>query len=306
MVIQNISIEGAYDEAIEDAANRIHEASRPQHMIASGGRGLSGVLLVDEQNDMVLSPPSDNHSDNSDEISALGDDHSTSTATSDTYTDYDDIESNILYLEEKQIILKKAKFRQEKEQAYIAVNAHNDIINGRESSSGLSSIWSEAKAMVDECRVVGVKGSRTDEEEGNTSDSNSAPDTCLSLLPLSPSLPDSYVNNTSRSRKRPKIDLSTVKHISSAQFAKEYAANEAEVTKSEDGGDQDHMCMTGGSPIYQNCISSTGRWQQAREMQLTTDSRNWISQGVLKQILTLTNTAISEHRHSMITTGRSE
>jgi hypothetical protein len=295
MVIQNISIEGAYDEAIEDAANRIHEASRPQHMISS-----SGVLLVDEKND---------NSDNFDDISALGFDNTTSIATSDTYTDDDDIESNILYLEEKQIILKNVKFRREKEQAYIAVNAHNDIVNGRESSSrltGPSSIWSEAKAIIDECRVVGVKGSRIEEEESNSSNSNSAPDICLSLLPLSSSLPDSYVNNTSRTRKRPKIDLSMVKHISSAQFAKEYATNEAEVNKTEDGGDQNHMCITGRSPIYQNCISSTGRWQQAREMQLATDSRNWISQAALKQILALTNTAISEHRHSIIATGRSE
>jgi len=326
-VIQNRSIEGAYDEAIEDAASRIHEASLPQRMIASssisssssvisvGNTSSANAFVVHEKNDMVLSPPSDDNDINSDEISALGGDSSTSTST---YTDDDDIESNILYLEEKIRILKKAEIQREKEEAYIAVNAY-DIINGREPSSrrtGFSSIWSEAKEMVEEFRVVGVVGNRSEEEEGNYPDlvsssvsdverrgitrSQSATDICLPLS--SSSLDNYYVNNASPNRKRPKIDLSMVKQVSSSEFEKSYAGNE--VTRTEDVGD--HTCINGRSPIYQNCVSPTARWQQASDMQLATDSRNWISQGELKQIFALTNAAISDHRRSIITTGKGE
>jgi len=333
MVIQNMSIEGAYDEAIEDAARRILEASRPQRMVAIGRtNSMSAInvgnipspdeMIVDEKNDMMMSSPSDNYDNNSDEISALDGDNSTSASTCGNYTDDDDIESNIQYLEEKKRILKRAKMQEEKEEAYIADNAY-DIVNGLEPSArrdGSSSIWSEAKAMVEEFKLVGVGGGRTEEEDINFPDlvsssvsdtkkqgstaSHTAPDICLSRFPLSSSSLDSHANNAFLTRKRPKINLSMVKQVSSTEYSKDYAGNEEEVARAEDG--DDHTRITGRSLIHQNYVSPAATWEQAGEMQLATDSRNWISQAVLKQILTLTNSAISEHRRSIIMTGKGE
>lgn len=328
MVIQNISMEGAYAEAIEDAASRIHEAIRPQRIFPSSSISLSiisigktssaDIIVIDDKNDMVSSPPQCDNVNNSDEISALDGDNSTT--SSDNYTDDDDLESNIFYLEEKKRILKKAKIQMEKEETYIAFNAHN-MINGRDPSSRCarsSSIWSEAKAMIEEFRVVGVGISRNEEEEDSppdlvstsvsdvesrqSSSSHPAPDNCISFTPSL--LPDISVDNTCQTRKRLRIDLSTVKQISSAEFSKECAKNEAEATGTKGWGD--HICITGRSPIQQIYISPSERWQQASEMQLAIDSRNWISEHVLKQIFALTKAALSNHRRSIMTKGRGE
>lgn len=317
-MIQHISIEGAYDEAIEDAASRIFEASRPHRLITrrSSSSSLSDVALVNEKNEIVSSSPSDSNDDSS-EGSEVGDDNSIRTSTSGNYMDDDDIESNILFLEEKKLILKKAKTHREKEKAYIALNAH-DIANGREPSSRRtrsSLIWSEAKAMIEEFRLAEVGGSRSEEEEGNSPDSvsssvidsetrrsgssHSTPHTRLSPLASSSSYQGSHAKINSLSRKRLKIDISMVKHICSTEYAKE--CREKEAAKSENGGDR--SCISGRN---QYCISPTASWQQVNEIQLAINSRKWISQAVLKQILVLSNTAISEHRRSIMTTGKGE
>lgn len=313
-MIQNRSIEGAYDEAIEDAASRIHEASRPQRMIASNSTSSLSAISEgissgsEENNGTVLSPPSKDSDSNSDEISALGGDSSTSNSSPDNSADEDDIESNIQFLEEKRLILQRVKISLEKEEAYIAFNAH-DIANGREPSSHpsrSSSIWSEAKAIIEEYKGVGG-GSRNEENEGASPEFipssiygiesrritplQSSPDVCRSQLPASSSSLDVKAGNTLPTSKRPKIDLSMVQQVSSSEFAKDQST-QTDFTQI-DGND---ACISSSSLKHQNCVSPTTRCQQASEMQEATDSRNCISQAALKQILSVTNAVISEHR----------
>lgn len=321
MVIQNSSIEGANDEAIEDAASRIHEASRVQQMNIDNNH--SRVIIVHEKSYMVISPPLKNKDDDYDGVRAFDGDNSTrSITTRDNYTEDDDIESNILYLEEKKRILKKVKIHREKEKAYIALNAHR-IANGWEPPSRRSrssSIWSEAKAMIEEFKLDGVGRICSDSEEGSSSEMvssasigtetqgspslYSSPEICQHPSTLSSSPPDTHVKNTSRTRKRQKIDISEVKHISSTEYAKECAGNEVEETITEDR--DVHRGSTRRSSTRQHCVSPTARCQQAREMQLSMGSRKWTSQAVLKQIFGLTRAAISEHRRSIIGTGKGE
>ncbi len=306
MVVQNISLEGANDEAIEDAASRIYEASRlrPRNIANNFQDG-----IVKRKSRTILSPPPDNRDDKSHSMSAFNGECSTgSSSISDDYSDEDDIESSILYLEEKKLILKKAKVHQEREKAYIALNAHN-IVNGRELSSRRSwssSIWSEAKAMIEAFKVDAVGGNRIEEEEcefgssmtheveprASTSSDSSHDLSSDSKSSMSSSEPHRRCGI--RNRKRRKIDISVVKLISSTEFEKERVEDELEVTPCEDTVN----IKTGFSP--------TIRLQQASEMQLSMDSRKWISQAVLKQILVLSNAAISEHRRSLTGTGKRE
>jgi hypothetical protein len=265
MVIQNKSIEGAYDKAIEDAAGRIHEASRPQRSNSSTlsntiknvedtSRG--NIIIAGEKNSKLLSLQLPDHHKFFDEICALGSDNSISTVTGDSHMDDEDIVSNLLFLEEKKRILKKAKIRNEKEEAYIAVNAH-DISNRREPCSrcvGSSSIWSEARQIIEKFKISGEKesGCEGDEErfqdfvpssiegqEKTSSSSDPTSESCSPTLPLSspPSSSrttmESYVEKISSTRKRPIIDLSMVRQVSSAEFSKECFEKEVDLTRTE-------------------------------------------------------------------------
>lgn len=320
-MIQNTSIEGANDEAIEDAATRIHAASRPHRMNADSN--LSHIFVADEKNNMVASLLLYSSDDNSDETSTCDGDNSTnSTSTSDNSAEVDSIESNLLYLEEKKQILKKAKLHMEKEKAYITLNAHR-IANGRDPPSRRStspSIWSEAKAMVEEFKLDGVGGIRIDSEEGSSSEmvsstindselrgslsSHVAPDMRQPHSTSSSSSLDTWAKNTSRTRKRRKIDISRVKHISSAEYARECAGNDVEATATDDRDDGGGT--TKRSSTRQHFMSPTGRCQQASEIQRSMDPRKWISQAVAKQIFALTHAAISEHRRSITGAGKGE
>ena len=165
MGIHNISLEGANDEAIEYAASRIHEASRLRSRTAEINLRNN---IGDDKSSMILSAPSDNRDDKSDFIDAfVGVNSMSNSIGSDNYSDDDDIESDILYLEAKKRILIKAKIHQEKEKAYIALNAHN-IVNGREPSarcSRSSSIRSEAKAMIEAAQKKGPAEVNGDDED---------------------------------------------------------------------------------------------------------------------------------------------
>mmetsp|Transcript_16020 Transcript_16020/g.16006 ORF Transcript_16020/g.16006 Transcript_16020/m.16006 type:complete len:278 (+) Transcript_16020:53-886(+) len=267
MIQNNMSIASAYDEAIKVSARRIHLASRPMGQEESGG----------------LKKNSDCDND------------------SDTSTCESDIESHILFLEEKKRILEKAETRRRHETAYIASSAH-DILNDRELSSsrsrGSSSVWSEAKAIIDEYQ--NGAGINNEEDEGSDNASSSSFLNEKKRLYSSPSLPSSNYNTllstagkfvsslTSPNKKRPKIDLSLVDQVSSTRFD---AYNDENASNS-------HI----------NCciISETTRCQQASDMQFATDSRHWISQVDLQQIYTLTNAAIAKHRLSLIATTNPE
>jgi len=267
MVIQNnMSIESAYDEAIKVSARRIHLASRPMGQEESGVKKNS-----DYDND------------------------------SDTSTCDSDIESHILFLEEKKRILEKAETRRRHETAYIAHSAH-DILNDREFSSSRSgcssSVWSEAKAILDEYK--NGTGVNNEEDEGSDNVSSFSFLNEKKRLYSSPSLPSSNYNTilstagkfvsslTSPNKKRPKIDLSLVDQVSSTRF---------------DAYNDDNASS---SNIKCCIISETTRCQQASDMQFATDSRHWISQVDLHQIFTLTNAAIAKHRLSLITTTKPE
>lgn len=303
MVIHTISLEGANDEAIEDAASRIHEASRlrPRNVDTNLRNNIG-----DEKRSMVFSVSSDTRDDKSDFINAFGGESSMSNSIgSDNYSDEDDIESDILYLEAKKRILRKAKIHQEKEKAYIALNAHN-IVNGGEPSSrrsGSSSIWSEAKEMIEAFKLDAVGGeeegesmpsSSNDVETRANTSSHSSSDLCVSSSRRSSSPPHPHRKKAIRTRKRRKIDISMVKLLSSADFEKERTGDEVEVTITEDGG------------THQLFVCPTTRCQEASEMHLSMDSRKWISQAMLMQIFALTNAAISEHRRSIIGVGKRE
>mmetsp|Transcript_27879 Transcript_27879/g.65528 ORF Transcript_27879/g.65528 Transcript_27879/m.65528 type:complete len:333 (-) Transcript_27879:145-1143(-) len=320
MVSQNVSIEGAYDEAIEDAASRIYEASRPQRIIASNSSDsntssqVSNVdeIVKDEKSSIALSPLI-NDDDNSEEIYALVGHKRMSTSISDNYTYDGDIESDILYLEEKKRILKKAKVRNEKEEAYIAINAR-DISNRKEFCSRRfrsSEIWAEARRIVKKYKLSGEAGSRSDEDEANLPDlisstigdaerqgstsPHSAPEFCSPIVPSSSPSVEKDEYDISSTRKRTRIDLSTVKQVTSTEFARESFVNEEDPTEAV--GEHDHSCVTERRVPQRNHILNASNWKQVREMLLATDSRNWISEAALKQILVLSSTAIAEHHH---------
>jgi len=273
MIHNNMSIEGAYDEAIEVAARRIHLASRPNLEETS-----SSSSVGQEESDVKKNSDYDNDSD-------------TSTCESD-------IESHILFLEEKKRILEKAETRRRHEHAYIAHSAH-EILNDRELSSSRSgcssSVWSDAKAILDEYK--NGAGVNNEEDEGSDNASSSSFLNEKKRLFSSPSLPSSNYNTilstagkfvsslTAPNKKRPKIDLSLVEQVSSTRF---------DAYNNNDGASS--------SNINFGIISETTRCQQASDMQYATDSRHWISQVDLHQIFTLTNAAIAKHRLSLIAT----
>merc|ERR1711924_449925 len=219
---------------------------------------------------------------------------------SDNYMYDDDVESNILFLEEKKQILKKARFRKEKEQAYVALNAYA-ISNRREPYSRhteCSSIWSEAKKIVKKLKLSGGIGSRSEEDEGNSQDSMSSavggvegqstssqsePEICSLTSSIAPSLSESCENGVASTRKRRRIDLSMVKKMTSKEFTKEYIAKEIDRTRSED--ECDHESVAERKETERNHAFHTARWQQAREMLLAMDARKWISEAELKHIL---------------------
>lgn len=332
MPIQNKSIEGAYDEAIEDAASRIYEASRPQRAIASNSSDNNNtslnrcsaeivsnveVIVADEKTGMTLSQPSSYTGNNSNDIYDLMGDNDIIPRVCDNNIMFDDdIVSNIHFLEEKKQILKKVKVQNEKEKAYVAANAH-DISNRREHDSHRtrpSAIWTDARKIVEKFKLSRERGSRSEEDEGYSHDSISStvgdverPESTPShseseiCSPLMPSLPEYYEYNASSTRKRTRIDLSTVKQVSSTQFAKESLAKEGDLATS--GDEHDDECHTEKKIAQQNHILNATRWQQVREMLLATDSRNWISEAALEQIFVLSSTAISEYQRSILATG---
>ena len=106
--MKSTSIEGANDQAIEDAASRIHEASRPQPM--GVGCNQSGGFESHDNINICASPYKENLDDDSDGSSAFDGDNSTRSNTSNTsacdynFIEDEDIENSIIYLEEKNIL----------------------------------------------------------------------------------------------------------------------------------------------------------------------------------------------------------
>ncbi len=320
--MKNTSVESANDQAIEDAASRIYEASRLQPMNV-GCNQSQGIILHDRKG-AVASPQIENEDDDSDERSAFDGDKSTTgrNTSSDTMAcDYsfiedEDIENDIIYLEEKKRILKKAKIHMEKEKAYTAFSAHH-IVNGRElpfRRRRNSSIWSEAKAVMKKIMMRSdseevspteiVSFNVNDCERRENASSQSTPAIVRHPSTHSSSQPDTNSKTSSRARKRRKIDISKVQHISSTEYAKMCARKKEETALSSDGADD-----TGGAKRRsprQHYFSATTRCQQVREMQLSMDSKNWISEVVLQQIFALSYAAIANHRCSMSTKGKGQ
>lgn len=319
--MKNTSVESANDQAIEDAASRIYEASRPQPM--NVGCNKSPGIIAHDKRGAVASPQTETEDDDSDESSTFDGDSSTRTNTSSNTTacDYnffedEDIENNIIFLEEKKRILKKAKVHFEKEKAYTAFYAQH-IANGRElpfRRRRNPSIWSEAKAMMKKImmRSDSEEVSPTEIPSSNSNDcervenasSQSTPAILRHPSTHSSSQPDTQEKSTSSARKRRKIDVSNVEHISSAEYAKVYARKGVEFVSSdnEDDGTGDAKRRS-PRPHY---FSATTRYQQVREIQLSMNSKNWITEAMLQEIFALSYTAIANQRRSISRKGKGQ
>ena len=327
-----MSMEGAYDEAIEVAARRIHLAIRPTAhettiTTSMNASNSSSSLSENEEADSTSSDDNDSSEQQvlDDANNSINDD---SYDSNDDDLEDEDIESTIQFLQEKILILKKVEARRKNEEAYIACNAH-EIMNGREPSHTnhvkSSSVWSEAKDLLEEYKIgVGGQGEVADDDEGEQQQkrSLSPPPQQLQEQPSSSSnnnynnilssaqnfFPRSLQTATDEPKnKRLKIDLSFVKLISSTRFDVEASADLV-------GGPPTSTSMPPPLPTvslrtssnnlqnYDTCcnISPNIRCQQASDMQFATDSRRWISQDALQQISITTNTAIAKHRFSLI------
>lgn len=319
--MKNTSVESANDQAIEDAASRIYEAIRPQPMNIDCNQS-PGIIAHDKRG-AVASPQTETEDDDSDESSTFDGDSSTRTNTSSNTTACDcnffedeDIENHIIFLEEKKRILKKAKVHLEKEKAYTAFYAQH-IVNGRElplRRRRNPSIWLEAKAMMKKIMMRSdseevspteiLSSNANDFERVEKASSQSTPVILRHPPTHSSSQPDTQEKSTSSARKRRKIDVSNVEHISSAEYAKAYARKgfEFESSDDEDDGTGDAKRRSPG-PHY---VSATTRYQQVREMQLSMNSKNWISEAMLQEIFALSYTAIANQRRSMSTKGKGQ
>jgi hypothetical protein len=191
------SVEGAYDLAIEAAARRIQMVSRHGASVGSSGGYSSDGELSEASSSMVdITAIEENVVDT--ENSSLTD-NSSSSGNSDSSVDTDDIDSEISYLKQKQKILEKATYALKKEEAFIALNAHN-ILRGAHNTS--SKLWDDAKYFLDALQ----KDTFFEDEEGEKRKelpSNEFPDAAKSCAPP---------------RKRPKIDTTMVQHIRARSF----------------------------------------------------------------------------------------
>lgn len=326
-----MSMEGAYDEAIEVAARRIHLAIRPTAhettiTTSMNASNSSSSLSENEEADSTSSDDNDSSEQQvlDDANNSINDD---SYDSNDDDLEDEDIESTIQFLQEKILILKKVEARRKNEEAYIACNAH-EIMNGREPSHTnhvkSSSVWSEAKDLLEEYKIgVGGQGEVADDDEGEQQQkrSLSPPPQQLQEQPSSSSnnnynnilssaqnfFPRSLQTATDEPKnKRLKIDLSFVKLISSTRFDVEASTDlvGGTTTTSMPPPLPTVSLRTSSNNLqnYDTCcnISPNIRCQQASDMQFATDSRRWISQDALQQISITTNTAIAKHRFSLI------
>ena len=325
-----MSMEGAYDEAIEVAARRIHLAIRPTAhettiTTSMNASHSSSSLSENEEADSTSSDDNDSSEQQvlDDANNSINDD---SYDSNDDDLEDEDIESTIQFLQEKILILKKVEARRKNEEAYIACNAH-EIMNGREPSHTnhvkSSSVWSEAKDLLEEYKIgVGGQGEVAEDDEGEQQQkrSLSPPPQQLQEQPSSSSnnnynnilssaqnfFPRSLQTATDEPKnKRLKIDLSFVKLISSTRFDVEASADFVGGTTTSMPPPLPTVSLRTSSNNLQNydtcCnISPNIRCQQASDMQFATDSRRWISQDALQQISITTNTAIAKHRYSLI------
>jgi hypothetical protein len=255
-----MSMEGAYDEAIEVAARRIHLAIRPTpHETAitasmNANNSSSGSSSLSENND---STSDDNDSSEQDQVLADGtnDSMNDSYDSNDDDDDDDNIESTIQFLEEKILILKKVEARRKNEEAYIAYNAH-EIMNGREPSHTnhvkSSSVWSEAKDLLEEYKIgvggqdevidVDAEGEQQQQKRSlspqpppqqlQEPSSNNYYNNILSLgenfFPRPSQQTAATATDGEPKKKRIKIDLSFVHRISSTRFDVEGASGVAD------------------------------------------------------------------------------
>ena len=326
-----MSMEGAYDEAIEVAARRIHLAIRPTAhettiTTSMNASNSSSSLSENEEADSTSSDDNDSSEQQvlDDANNSINDD---SYDSNDDDLEDEDIESTIQFLQEKILILKKVEARRKNEEAYIACNAH-EIMNGREPSHTnhvkSSSVWSEAKDLLEEYKIgVGGQGEVAEDDEGEQQQkrSLSPPPQQLQEQPSSSSnnnynnilssaqnfFPRSLQTATDEPKnKRLKIDLSFVKLISSTRFDVEASTDlvGGTTTTSMPPPLPTVSLRTSSNNLqnYDTCcnISPNIRCQQASDMQFATDSRRWISQDALQQISITTNTAIAKHRFSLI------
>jgi len=172
------STEGAYAEAVEASAERI--------------------LFVSKDSGESSGYSSDNEASNAQDLEACSVDSRTSSSLSGYSTsktedaEQDDIESEILFLQEKQSLLKRAISAMKREDAYEASRAR-DTVNGKNERKD-SSLWDEAREIVD------ILNRRDDDE---------------SPVRIEKRHTREIIENRERSLKKPRIDVSSVTCVSS-------------------------------------------------------------------------------------------
>ena len=269
------SIEGAYDKAIESSARMIQLANRPETNMGRKN-GADDMSEIQEESSTTGSSNDSSMHKRSDDGTCNG------SLDYDTGSEHDSIESNIIFLKEKTQILKKALSIRKNEEAYVAFYAYKILNDQHERPS--SSVWYEAKDIVDECKSGDggdINASLHNEKHRRSPLSLQQHGHNLSSSEAEAERLGGNSHRRALNKRHPKIDLSSVEHVSSNQF--DNATNNVDSNAT--------FCD----------ISARNICRQAHAMQLATDSRNWISHGVLTDILSLTKTLAAKYRLSLMT-----
>jgi hypothetical protein len=195
------SVQGSYDLAIEASGARIHLITRDGVSIGSiGGYSTDGESSVSSSHvdiTVIENPLVDSKSISLTDISSTSGNGIWSCNVDSGIRDVDDIDNEISDLRQKQKILEKAAYALQREEAYIALNAHS-ILNGAHASSKL---WDEAKHFLDALQIETSAGD--DVGPSRTSPVRDSVGTIVSIVPAS---------------KRPRIDTTMVEHFRAGSF----------------------------------------------------------------------------------------
>jgi hypothetical protein len=196
------SVQGAYDLAIEASGVRIHLITRDGVSIgSSGGYSTDGESSVASSSRVDITvtenPMVDCKSSSLTDVSSTSGNGIWSCNGDLGISDVDDIDTEISDLRQKQKILEKAAYALQREEAYIALNAHS-ILNGAHASSKL---WDEAKHFLD---ALQIETSAIDDGGAcGASPIRDSVGTIESIVPAS---------------KRPRIDTAMVEHFRAGSF----------------------------------------------------------------------------------------
>jgi hypothetical protein len=211
-------VDGAYTES-----SSLTEDPTTSRFSRSSSNSLPSTSDTSSSGSGIINRNRNNHSTAADNISSSSSGGNDS-FISDDYDDDDDVESEISFLEKKQAILERASEALQRDEAYLALRAH-DIVNGKYLLFG-SSLWSEARTILDALKTEGGMISsdsptfedNDDHEEDDDDDVAAVYNKYNKKKRLVSPLGSSIAFIGPPPTKRPKIDLSMVELVSSSDF----------------------------------------------------------------------------------------